>query len=236
MPQKVEKDPAKIEKMFSDIAPRYDLLNRLLSMGIDRQWRKTAIRRLQPGEGCYLDIATGTGDVALEIVRQNPSARVVGMDFSHPMLAAGLKKVRGLPIHLGRGDALRLPFRDGRFDGATCAYGIRNFADLKKGLGEMRRVLKPGAPVSILEFTMPENPLVKAVYLFYFTRLLPFVGKLISGHPEAYTYLPQSVMDFPDRRLLKKVFEDCGFEQVAVTPLTFGISDLITCRKPAGPE
>jgi len=227
-----ERDPVKIEQMFSAIAPRYDLLNRLLSLGIDRRWRKKAIHWLDPREGIFLDVATGTGDMAMEIARQRGSAKTVGIDFSHEMLAIGRKKTRGLPIYLGRGDALCLPFKDEMFEGITCAYGIRNFADLEKGLGEMLRTLKPGGRVSILEFTTPSNKLVRAVYLFYFTKLLPFIGGIVSGHPDAYTYLPASVMDFPDREKLKSIFERAGFTHVTVSPLTFGVSDLITARKP----
>lgn len=229
----IEKDAAKIERMFSDIAPRYDLLNRLLSMGIDQRWRNAAIKNLAPrAGGVYLDVATGTGDVALEIFRQNPAAKVIGVDFAHQMLVMGLPKVKNSTIRLGRGDALNLSFRDHTFDGATCAYGIRNFADLSKGLREINRVLKPGASIAILEFTTPSNPLMRGLYFFYFTRLLPFIGRIISGHPEAYTYLPMSVMDFPDVPRLKKIFEECGFVDVAIAPLTFGISGLITGRKP----
>ncbi len=228
----VEKDPAKIARMFSAIAPSYDLLNRLLSMGVDKRWRKKAIRWLSPREGIYLDVATGTCDLALEIARQCASAKIIGVDFSHEMLVAGQKKIKGGQILLGRGDALSMPFADATFEGITCAYGIRNFVDLPKGLREMVRTLKPGGQVSILEFTTPANPVIKALYLFYFTRLLPYVGRLVSGHPDAYTYLPASVMNFPDRTTLKKIFEDAGFAQVMVTPLTFGICDLITARKP----
>ncbi|MBI5638591.1 MAG: bifunctional demethylmenaquinone methyltransferase/2-methoxy-6-polyprenyl-1,4-benzoquinol methylase UbiE [Nitrospinae bacterium] len=229
----VEKDAAKIERMFSDIAPRYDLLNRLLSMGIDQRWRTAAIKKLAPrAGGVYLDVATGTGDVALEIFRQNPKANVVGVDFAHQMLVMGLPKVKGTTIRLGRGDALNLSFRNATFDGATCAYGIRNFANLSTGLREINRVLKPGASIAILEFTTPPNPLARGLYLFYFTRLLPFIGRLVSGHPEAYTYLPLSVMDFPGGAHLKEIFEKCGFVDVTVAPLTFGISGLITARKP----
>lgn len=229
----IEKDAAKIERMFSDIAPRYDLLNRLLSMGIDQRWRTAAIQKLAPrAGGVYLDVATGTGDVALEILRQTPKAKVIGVDFAHQMLVMGLPKVKNTAIRLGRGDALNLSFRDGTFDGATCAYGIRNFADLAKGLREINRVLKPGASIAILEFTTPSSPLMRGLYFFYFTRLLPFIGRLISGHPEAYTYLPMSVMDFPDVARLKTIFEECGFVDVAIAPLTFGISGLITGRKP----
>ena len=229
----IDKDAAIIERMFSDIAPRYDLLNRLLSMGIDRRWRAAAIQKLAPrAGGVYLDVATGTGDVALEIFRQNPQAKVVGVDFAHPMLLMGLPKVKGTTIRLGRGDALNLSFRDAAFDGATCAYGIRNFAALHNGLREINRVLKPGASIAMLEFTTPSNPLARWLYLFYFTKLLPFVGRLVSGHPEAYTYLPRSVMDFPGGARLKEIFEECGFVDVTVAPLTFGISGLITGRKP----
>lgn len=229
----IEKDAAKIERMFSDIAPRYDLLNRLLSMGIDQRWRTAAIRKLAPrAGGVYLDVATGTGDVALEIFRQNPKAKVIGVDFAHQMLVMGLPKVKNTSIRLGRGDALNLAFRDGTFDGATCAYGIRNFADLPRGLREIGRVLKPGASFAILEFTTPANPLMRGLYFFYFTRLLPFIGRIVSGHPEAYTYLPLSVMDFPGSARLKEIFEECGFVDVSVAPLTFGISGLVTGRKP----
>ncbi len=229
----IEKDAAKIGRMFSDIAPRYDLLNRLLSMGIDRRWRAAAIRKLAPrAGGVYLDVATGTGDVAMEIFRQNPEAKVVGIDFAHQMLVMGLPKIKSTAIRLGRGDALNLPFRGGTFDGATCAYGIRNFADLHKGLREINRVLKPGGSIAILEFTTPPNAFMRGLYLFYFTRLLPFIGRLVSGHPEAYTYLPLSVMDFPAETRLKEIFEECGFVDVTVAPLTFGISGLVTGRKP----
>ncbi len=229
----IEKDAAKIGRMFSDIAPRYDLLNRLLSMGIDRRWRTAAIKKLAPrAGGVYLDVATGTGDVALEIVRQNPNAKVVGVDFAHQMLVMGLPKVKSSSIRMGRGDALNLSFRDDTFDGATCAYGIRNFADLHKGLREINRVLKPGGSIAILEFTTPSNRLMRGLYLFYFKRVLPFIGRAVSGHPEAYTYLPLSVLDFPAEARLKEIFEECGFVDVNVAPLTFGISGLVTGRKP----
>ncbi|MBI5179543.1 MAG: bifunctional demethylmenaquinone methyltransferase/2-methoxy-6-polyprenyl-1,4-benzoquinol methylase UbiE [Nitrospinae bacterium] len=228
----VEKDPAKIERMFSDIAPRYDLLNRLLSMGIDKRWRTQAIRELAPANGLYLDVATGTCDVASEIARQGNGVKIVGLDFSREMLIVGKTKISGKPIRLCRGDALKLPFAGNLFEGAACAYGIRNFADLDAGLKEICRILKPGGRIAILEFTTPSNLLVKALYLFYFTKLLPLAGRIISGHREAYSYLPASVMKFPDRHKLKTIFENAGFTEVKVTPLTFGISDLITARKP----
>ncbi|MBI3794987.1 MAG: bifunctional demethylmenaquinone methyltransferase/2-methoxy-6-polyprenyl-1,4-benzoquinol methylase UbiE [Nitrospinae bacterium] len=228
----IKKDPSKISGMFSAIAPRYDLLNRLLSGGLDRRWRKTAIDQLPVKDGVFLDVATGTCDVALEQEGRGAKARIIGIDFSHEMLKAGRKKTVGRQIHLGRADALRLPFRDAVFDGLTCAYGIRNFASLADGLKEMLRTLKPGGAVSILEFTTPSNPVVKFFYLFYFSRILPLVGRIVSGHPDAYTYLPMSVMNFPDRKKLAEIFTECGFTGVKIRPLTFGITDLITARKP----
>lgn len=229
----VKKDPSTISRMFSAIAPKYDLLNRLLSAGMDKRWRKTAVERLgAKKEGLFLDVATGTCDVALELKRQFPRAKIIGIDFAHEMLAVGKKKTAGGGIHLGRGDALSLPFKDGIFDGATCAYGVRNFSSLGDGLKEMMRILKPGGAVSILEFTTPSNAVIRAFYLFYFGKILPLVGRIISGHPEAYTYLPKSVLDFPDRRRLAKIFEESGFIDVMVKPLSFGITDLITARKP----
>jgi demethylmenaquinone methyltransferase/2-methoxy-6-polyprenyl-1,4-benzoquinol methylase len=228
----VKKDPSKISGMFSDIAPSYDLLNRMLSMGMDKSWRKTAIKRLESKTGVFLDVATGTCDVALEMKRQLPDAKIIGIDFAQEMLVAGKKKIYGTGIRLGRGDALRLPFRDATFDGATCAYGIRNFVSLADGLKEILRTLKPGGAVSILEFTTPSNGAMKAFYLFYFSKILPLVGRAVSGHPDAYTYLPMSVMDFPDRKRLAEIFEEAGYVKVKVKPLTFGITDLITARKP----
>jgi len=210
------------------------MLNRVLSMGIDRRWRTAAIRELAPNGGLYLDVASGTGDTALEITRQNADSKVVAADFSHEMLKISVKKTAGMPIMHGQGDALALSFRDKTFDGITCSFGIRNFADLHTGLGEMLRVLKPGGKVSILEFTTPENFLIKRLYLFYFTRALPLIGRAVSGHGEAYSYLPDSVLAFPDRSELKSIFQRAGFESVSVTPLTLGICDLITARRPAG--
>jgi demethylmenaquinone methyltransferase/2-methoxy-6-polyprenyl-1,4-benzoquinol methylase len=228
----VVKDPGKISRMFSSIAPRYDLLNKLLSAGLDRRWRKTAINLLPKKDGVFLDVATGTCDVALELEKRGYNSKIIGIDFSHEMLRAGKKKIAGTRIQIGRADALRLPFRDGMFDGLTCAYGIRNFSSLPDGLKEMLRTLKPGGAVSILEFTTPSNRLVKFFYLFYFSKVLPLVGRVVSGHPDAYTYLPMSVMNFPDRKRLAEIFVECGYSDVKVRPLSFGITDLITARKP----
>jgi len=227
----VSKNGKAIENMFSAIAPKYDFLNHLLSGGIDRRWRKRGIEQLAPGRGFYLDIACGTGDLALELRRQSRAARIAAVDFSWEMLKIGRSKTAGKKIEISRGDALSLGFRDSVFDGITCAFGIRNFENLEDGLKEMLRVLKPGGKVMILEFTTPANRLVRALYLFYFTKILPLIGKIVSGHSEAYSYLPQSAVTFPDRKTLVKIFDKCGFENVSAKPLTFGICDLICAKK-----
>jgi len=149
------------------------------------------------------------------------------------MLKAGIRKTRGLNIIHERLDALALPFKDSCFSGVTCAFGIRNFSNLKAGLKEMLRALKPGGSLVVLEFATPPNPVARKIYLFYFTRLLPFIGRVVSGHGGAYSYLPESVLDFPDWRGLKKIFMDVGFSDISVVPLTFGICRLIHARKSA---
>ena len=228
----VTKEARQIEEMFSAIAPRYDFLNRVLSLGTDRKWRRQAVRALSPTSGIYLDVAAGTGDMAIEIARQSGTAKVVTTDFSRKMLTIGAQKTAGKPIMHGQGDALELAFRENSFNGITCAFGIRNFHDLEKGLKEMVRVLKPGGRLAILEFATPENSVIKQIYLFYLRRLLPLVGRLLSGHDHAYRYLPASIIEFPDRGKLKKIIGDAGFTDVSILPLTFGICDLITARKP----
>lgn len=220
-----------IEKMFSAIAPTYDMLNRLLSLGIDRKWRKKAVKKLAPISGVYLDVAAGTGDMAVEILRGGKNARVIAADRSLEMLKAGIQKTAGLNVIHERLDALALSFKDDCFNGVTCAFGIRNFSNLKAGLKEMLRVLKPGGNLVVLEFTTPSNPVVRRIYLFYFTRLLPFIGRVVSGHGGAYSYLTESVLDFPDGRELKKIFIEVGFRDISFAPLTFGICRLIHARK-----
>ena len=176
-----------VQKMFSDIAPRYDLLNRLLSCGQDRYWRKRAVTRLSPQAGeRFLDVATGTADVALEIVRRVPEGtiQVVGVDFSEKMLELAQQKIesegRADAIQLKSGSAENLPFEDNYFDGTTTAFGVRNFSDVNRSLSEMHRILKPGGRCVILEFSLPQNSILKALYQFYFEVLLPKVGRLIS--------------------------------------------------------
>lgn len=224
-----------VQKMFSDIAPRYDLLNRLLSCGLDQNWRRRAVARLSPKPGeRFLDIATGTADMALEIVRKVPegAVQVVGMDFSEKMLELAQRKIDDqgrLPsIQLKSGSAESLPFEDNCFDGTTTAFGVRNFSDVDQSLREMHRVIKPGGRCVILEFALPRNPILNTLYRFYFDYLLPRVGRLISRHPSAYTYLPKTVASFPVRKEFSNLMQQAGFKTVTFKELTFGTVILYT--------
>ncbi len=218
-----------IRDMFDRIAPRYDLLNRVLSLGIDRRWRRFAVRQLDiPRGGMVLDIATGTGDVALEIGRQtDDSVKIVGSDFTQGMLALGRDKIAASPfrdrIMLVNAPCEAMPHPDGIFDGITIAFGIRNVVDRQQGLCEMARVLKPGGRAVILEFATPRNRFFRAVYYFYFRRILPWLGGLISQR-SAYQYLPDSVLEFPNRQEFKEMMEQAGFVNVKVFDLTGGIA------------
>jgi demethylmenaquinone methyltransferase / 2-methoxy-6-polyprenyl-1,4-benzoquinol methylase len=227
-----------VQKMFSDIAPRYDLLNKLLSCGQDRYWRKRAVTRLSPQSGeRFLDIATGTADVALEIIQSTPkgAVQVVGMDFSEKMLELAQQKIesqgKASSIQLENGSAESLPFDDNSFEGTTTAFGVRNFSDVDRSLREMYRVLKPGGRCVILEFSLPKNFILNALYRFYFELLLPRVGRLISKHPSAYTYLPKTVASFPVRKEFSSLMQQAGFTNVAYKELTLGIVILYTGMK-----
>ncbi len=218
--------------MFGAVAPRYDLLNTLLSAGRDRYWRKTAVDRLAPQRGeRFLDVATGTADMAVEIAaRQNGQVQVLGIDFSAPMLERGRRKVRQrkleAAIALQKGCGENLPYASASFDGLVCAFGIRNFADPARGLSEMLRVLKPDGRAVILEFSHPEQPLLGFLYNLYFRSVLPRVGRLISKHKHAYDYLPQSVSRFPKRKDFADIMQQAGFARIAHTDLTLGIVTL----------
>jgi demethylmenaquinone methyltransferase/2-methoxy-6-polyprenyl-1,4-benzoquinol methylase len=217
-----------VQQIFSEIAPRYDLLNHVLSMNIDRSWRRKAVDLLHwesnPG-GTYLDACAGTYDLALELAdRRNFTGVVVASDFAHPMLVQGTPKIRKAAIQSVCGDSLGLPFPDDSFDGATVGFGVRNLSDLRAGLAEFRRVLRPGRRLIVLEFTVPPNPIVRAGYLFYFHNILPIVGRIVSGHPWAYTYLPESVKEFPGPEALGSLFEDVGFSEVGWKLLSGGIA------------
>jgi demethylmenaquinone methyltransferase/2-methoxy-6-polyprenyl-1,4-benzoquinol methylase len=216
--------------MFDAIAPRYDLLNHLLSAGIDRRWRIRAIRTLQlTGRETLIDVCTGTADIALAA---HGAARIVGVDFAGAMLGLGLQKVRrageGRRISLVRGDALRLPVADASADAVTIGFGIRNVQNPEVGCAEMARVLRRGGRLAILEFGMPRVPGVRAFYEWYFNRVLPFIGRRISGHGGAYSYLPASVGSFPPPAEFVTVLRQAGFSDVRAVPLTFGIVYLYT--------
>jgi len=221
----------KIQQMFGTIAPRYDLLNRMLSFGIDRRWRKKAVRLLKYREGArILDVATGTGDVALEIARTTPpSVKITGADFCREMVDLGQIKVARSP-YAGRIDfkvapCEDLPFPNETFDSITIAFGIRNVVDRKLGLAEMWRVLRPGGRLIILEFSTPRAQLFRQIYYFYFRRLLPVIGGLFSKF-DAYKYLPDSVLEFPSHEEFAAMIEEAGFQSVHVRELTFGIASI----------
>ena len=227
-PEIVDDRGVAVERMFSAIAPRYDFLNRLLSAGRDRTWRREAVAATAlPRQGVLLDVCTGTADMALEAARQFPDARIVGVDFSRPMVALGVAKIErarlGERVRLQVAPAEALPFADDSFDAATVAFCLRNVPDCVRGLREMRRVLRPGGRAVILEFTTPPHPLFRRVYLCYFRRVLPSIGRLVSGHPSAYSYLPASVSDFPSPQGLSEWMHDAGFSEVSYRLLTGGI-------------
>lgn len=227
-----------IQRMFDAIAPRYDLLNRILSLGIDRRWRRFAVAQLEiPEGGWVLDQATGTGDVALEIAARTPaSVRIVGEDFTQGMLRLGQEKIAASPyrnrIFLVNAPCETIPHPSGIFDGVTIAFGIRNVVDRAAGLREMCRVLKPGGRVVVLEFSHPRRRLFRGLYYLYFRRILPFVGGLLSRR-SAYQYLPDSVLEFPDRETFKALMGQAGFADVRHFDLTFGIATVYvgTCAR-----
>jgi demethylmenaquinone methyltransferase/2-methoxy-6-polyprenyl-1,4-benzoquinol methylase len=234
----VDKSPDRIAGMFDAIAPRYDLLNRLLSAGIDRRWRARAVRSLAlTGRETLVDVCAGTADVALEAVgNASPgAARAIGVDFASAMLALGSKKAaaRGLSrrVSLVRGDALRLPVADGVADAATVAFGIRNVSNAEAGCAELARVLRPGGRLAILEFGVPRLPGLGAAYRWYFSTVLPRIGRAISGHSGAYAYLPASVGTFTPPPQFAAMLEHAGFADVRADPLTFGVVYLYSARR-----
>ncbi|MEP2773439.1 MAG: bifunctional demethylmenaquinone methyltransferase/2-methoxy-6-polyprenyl-1,4-benzoquinol methylase UbiE [Fulvivirga sp.] len=234
LPYKEKKTAKKeqVAEMFNNISGKYDFLNHFLSLGIDILWRKKAIRLLKKDQPkLILDIATGTGDFAIEALALNPD-KVIGVDISEGMLEMGRKKMKkkGLDnkIELQLGDSEGLLFDDNKFDAIIVSFGVRNFENLEKGLGDMLRVLKKGGKVVILEFSRPAKFPFKQIYNFYFRSILPKIGKLISKDSAAYTYLPESVNAFPDGQNFLDVLEKVGFKNTECKPLTFGISSIYT--------
>lgn len=217
-----------VREMFSGVAGRYDLLNHLLSANIDKQWRRRTVARVRPilerRDSRVLDLCCGTGDLLIEM--ESAAGRALaGSDFCHPMLTAADAKItrKQFGSKLFEGDALRLPLRDGSLDLLTVAFGVRNFSNYRRGFEEMRRVLKQGGVAAILEFSQPPNAAFGAVYNWYSRKVLPRIGALVSGSPEAYTYLPDSVRKFPNAEELSVVLRECGFRSVRFERMTFGI-------------
>lgn len=226
-----------VQDMFNAVAPRYDFLNGLLSAGCDRYWRRIAVDELEPiANRFFLDVATGTADIALEVALRNKS-RVIGVDFSTAMLKLGKSKVntRSLQssVQLLPGTAEHLPLKSNSFDGAISAFGARNFADIHSAIGEIHRVLKPKGKVVILEFSFPQNGFLQWLYRLYFEKILPVMGRWISGHKSAYSYLPDSVGTFPKGEAFASILKKSGFESVAFKELTFGITTIYTGFKNA---
>ena len=225
----------RVEDMFDRIAPKYDLLNKVLSMGVDKGWRKKMVaelKKLQPDT--LLDIATGTADVAIACMKLNPST-ITGIDISALMLAEGQIKIEALgyanQITLQQADSENLPFADNTFDAITVAFGVRNFQNLDKGLSEMFRVLKPNGKVVILEFSQPEKFPVKQFYTFYSKYILPLIGQLVSKERAAYEYLPESVAAFPYGKEFVKILDKNNFVNTKCVSLTFGIASIYVGNK-----
>ena len=224
----VDKTPARIAGMFDAIAPRYDLLNHTLSVGLDTRWRARAVRELALAPGSrVLDLCTGTGDLAVAVLRAQPNAAVVGIDFAGEMLRLAHHKIAGLnlsrAIRLVRGDATRIPLAAGSCDAATIGFGIRNVVDPRAALAELARVLRPGGTLAILEFGEPRIPGIRTMYAWYFRYVLPLIGRLVSRHQSAYSYLPASVHTFPPPPQFAALMAATGFSQVRAVPLSLGI-------------
>jgi demethylmenaquinone methyltransferase / 2-methoxy-6-polyprenyl-1,4-benzoquinol methylase len=231
-----DRSPQRISSMFDSIAPRYDLLNHLLSAGLDRRWRNQAVDALALAPGArIIDLCTGTADLALAATTRVPGARVLGVDFSTEMLRRGLRKVRGGPharaIHLVRGDASRIPAASRSADAVTIGFGIRNVAEPERALAEIARVLRPGGRLAILEFGEPRIPGIRTLYAWYFRYLLPLIGRTVSKHRSAYSYLPASVGAFPPPAEFARRIAATGFSQVETVPLTLGIVYLYVAER-----
>lgn len=230
-----------VEAMFDGIAPRYDLLNRVLSMGVDRRWRRMLVKQvLLQNPLSVLDVATGTADLAIMVAKKCEKVRVTGADIAENMLAVGRRKVEranlSQRIALQKASALSLPFPGNHFDAAMVAFGVRNFENPVLGLREIHRTLKPGGRLLVLEFTNPKGKLFGKLYSFYFYRVLPAIGRLISGHRSAYTYLPNSVKAFAEREAFVNLLSEAGFEKAGYRQLSMGIAALYSASKPQGHE
>jgi demethylmenaquinone methyltransferase/2-methoxy-6-polyprenyl-1,4-benzoquinol methylase len=236
----------RVREMFATIAGRYDLLNHLLSVNIDKRWRRRVAKTLYAslaslrtsvpsvrGVPRILDVACGTGDLSFTLF-ESGEARIVGVDFCRPMLRIANSKASklGFEVPFIEGDALSLPFHDSSFEAATIAFGLRNLTAVEKGFSELLRVLKPGGRLIVLEFSKPTTPVLRSIFRIYFTRLLPLFGGLISGSKSAYQYLPESVLNFPDQNELASIMRRAGFEEVTFQNLSGGIAALHLGMRP----
>lgn len=227
---------SQVSNMFDNIAPWYDFLNHFLSLGIDISWRKKTIASLLDLKPqIILDVATGTGDLAIEAAKQLSPNKIVGIDISNEMLEVGRGKLekRSLSpiIDLQTGDSENIAFSDNTFDAVTVAFGVRNFENLEKGLTEMLRVLRPGGKIAILEFSMPTLFPFRNLYHFYFKNFLPVIGRITSKDPKAYSYLYESVQAFPDGKKFVSLLESIGYKSASFKPLTLGICTLYVATK-----
>ena len=223
-----------IGTLFDRIAGTYDGLNHGLSLSIDKVWRRKTVKMMPP-VAHVLDVAIGTADLTIEMLRRGKAQRVTGIDLSKGMMTYGSLKVEGLRfndrVDFVYGNAQAMPFEDASFDGVTCAFGCRNFQDLDEGLREMYRVLKPGGQVTILEFSYPKNPVIRASYDLYFSHVLPFIGRIVSKDKTAYTYLNKSVKGFCWGEAFVQHLHDAGFQEEQFIPLTFGIATIYIAKK-----
>ena len=234
--EELNKKSDNVAAMFNSIAAKYDFLNHFLSLGIDKLWRRCLVKQLaKSNPRQVLDIATGTGDLAIQLAKHHKSVNITGVDISENMLSIGREKIlkRKLEgrINLKQANSLSLPFADGEFDAAMVAFGVRNFEDLSKGITEIHRVLKNGGSLYVLEFSMPSKFPMRNLYRFYFRKVLPFVGGIVSGSKSAYTYLPESVFAFPEKEKFVEIMANAGFKNCSYKRLTFGVASIYVGSK-----
>ena len=234
MSKEIQEEKKNIGTLFDGIAGTYDFLNHALSLNIDKSWRRKTVKLLEPCD-CLLDVAIGTADLSLEIMKQGKAKKIQGLDLSKEMMRIGKEKAEkagyGDTISFECGSALDMPYQDNSFDAITCAYGVRNFSDVDKGLREFHRTLKPGGQLVILEFSYPSNPIIRFFYDLFFSNILPLVGRLVSNDKSAYSYLNRSVKDFFWGEEMTARLSSAGFCDAKFKTLTFGVTTIYTARK-----